>query len=208
VVGVRAFLLACLVMVSFSGCLGDPSPEAEASLIDALVGDDEAEETEPTPEAEATPPAPAAEEPAAEAEPTVPAPAAEPAVVVRSPRFSFALAELFLAQAGASGSPEGNPLDALANAQYNLDPDPQPVEPDTADAPAADAPAAAPTAPAAAPEVSLCPTDDEAIAAGPVYFSETGGGQWVYAEDNGMAGLQRDDESFPTACPTPDLLIF
>ena len=54
----------------------------------------------------------------------------------------------------------------------------------------------------------VCPTDFEAVAAGLLYFSETGGGQWVYAESNGIPGVQRDDESFPTACSTPDTLIF
>lgn len=196
------------MMVSLSGCLGDETPEAQASLVDTLLADDGEGGPEQGPEAAVEPaPQPAAEAVAGPAIEPETAAASDLPVVVRAPRASFTLAELFLPRAEASDPSSGNPLDALAAAPYRFGSGPgtAPADSSTPPGPPSDS---APAAAAAAPEVSLCPTDDEAIAAGVVYYSETGGGSWVYAEDNGMPGLQRNDDSFPTACPTPDLLIF
>lgn len=59
----------------------------------------------------------------------------------------------------------------------------------------------------------LCPTDAAATkipagAAGTYYVtSPTEGDVWAYEETNGIAGLQRDDGTVDTECPTPDLLL-
>jgi hypothetical protein len=68
-------------------------------------------------------------------------------------------------------------------------------------------------------EDTLCPTDGDAIAipgAGlyltPMDSAEdppfSVGSLWVYEESNGMPGLQRNDDTRPTDCPTPDTIIF
>ena len=211
VVSVRAFLLACLVMVSLSGCLGDEPPEAQGSLVDTLV-DDEVEDSKPAPKSD---PAPAPTvEPAAPIVPT-PVVAPEAPVVVRAPRTSFTLGELFLSEAAASGrdAQYGNPLDALANAPYRL-------SPGGSESAATEESAAAPPAPPAPPPPTaldlsaICPTDDLAVGAGGFYWTPTdavfnpGSIFWIYEESNGMAGLQRNDSDFPTSCPTPDTIIF
>lgn len=61
----------------------------------------------------------------------------------------------------------------------------------------------------------LCPTDTEAVGnedagyyATPNDSVDAPGSLWIYEESNGMPGLQRDDDTVPTDCPTPDTIIF
>lgn len=77
--------------------------------------------------------------------------------------------------------------------------------------------AAAPIEPAE--EIVLCPTDTAAIeipGAG-LYATPMDslssppfsiGSVWIYEESNNMPGLQRNDDTMPTSCPTPDTIIF
>lgn len=67
----------------------------------------------------------------------------------------------------------------------------------------------------ASEEETLCPTDTDAVevpGAG-LYITvldtlSSPGSIWIYEESNGIAGLQRNDETVPTSCPTPDTIIF
>lgn len=61
----------------------------------------------------------------------------------------------------------------------------------------------------------LCPTDTNAIGnevvgfyATPMDSVDAPGALWIYEESNGMPGLQRNDDTMPTDCPTPDTIIF
>jgi PKD repeat protein len=60
----------------------------------------------------------------------------------------------------------------------------------------------------------LCPTDSLAVGhetAGyyvtPADSASEPGSVWIYEESNGMPGLQRDDSTVDTECPTPDTII-
>ena len=60
----------------------------------------------------------------------------------------------------------------------------------------------------------LCPTDPLAVGhetagyyATPADNADAPGSLWIYEESNGMAGLQRNDDTVPTECPTPDTII-
>lgn len=68
---------------------------------------------------------------------------------------------------------------------------------------------------APAEEVVLCPTDTDAIEIPGAHLYITPrdnfaspGALWIYEESNGMPGLQRNDDTRPTDCPTPDTIIF
>lgn len=61
----------------------------------------------------------------------------------------------------------------------------------------------------------LCPTDSMAVGhetagyyATPADTASEPGSVWIYEESNGMPGLQRDDSTVDTECPTPDTIIF
>jgi hypothetical protein len=125
VAGLRKILLACLVMVSFSGCIGD-TPEVQSSIIDTLVGEDEpadpgpAEVAEPSPEEE-TPVLPeavvTAEEPAE----------AVPEYVPRAPRTSFHLAEQESARTARSNVPTLEAMAAFQGSRGGQAQGPQPL---------------------------------------------------------------------------------
>ncbi|MHB1260580.1 MAG: PKD domain-containing protein [Thermoplasmatota archaeon] len=60
----------------------------------------------------------------------------------------------------------------------------------------------------------LCPTDPLAIGhetagyyATPADNAAAPGSLWIYEESNGMPGLQRNDDTVRTECPTPDTII-
>lgn len=72
--------------------------------------------------------------------------------------------------------------------------------------------ASAPTGPTIE---DLCPTDTDAVGnetvgfyATPMDSTTSPGALWIYEESNGMPGLQRNDSTQPTECPTPDTIIF
>ncbi|HUR24767.1 MAG TPA: PKD domain-containing protein [Candidatus Thermoplasmatota archaeon] len=75
--------------------------------------------------------------------------------------------------------------------------------------------AAGPGAAPAPTAEDLCPTDPLAVGhetAGyyvtPADNVASPGATWIYQESNGMPGLQRNDDTVPTDCPTPDTIIF
>ena len=71
------------------------------------------------------------------------------------------------------------------------------------------------SAPAAPTIEELCPTDPLAVGHEMVgYYTtpadnlEAPGSLWIYEESNDMPGLQRNDDTMPTSCPTPDTIVF